>query len=249
MARDNSASRRLAKAFKMTAPDTAIAIVAVDGEKTRHIIKWEDMKDDRIVGLAYRNIFRLTSDPGDALLARVFAAAKLNPNDPTHWRVLLEFFVWAHYGDRRKRGRPKEWDSARLSQLREDYRDVKSRNPFLSDDYVFRILGRRAAYQTKQGPLSDESVRKITQIGERPKTQRTIGDIQKDCTGPEFHVEEAQVKSASGWRPNAGESAPSFASTPFIMFISNAICAALSTIRISRVNRWICINSLAYARR
>jgi hypothetical protein len=107
MTRKDSASRRLAKAFSIVVPDTALALVAVDDEKPPHIIKWENMDDGPSVASAYRNIFTLTSDPGDALLAMVFAAAKLNSNDPTHWRVLLEFFAWAHYGDRRKRGAPK----------------------------------------------------------------------------------------------------------------------------------------------
>ncbi len=179
MAGNNSASKRLAKAFRIVVPNTAIALVAVDDERTRHVIKWEDMDDDRIVSLAYRNIFRLTSDPGDALLARVFAAAKLNSSDPTHWRALLEFFAWAHYGDRRRRGRPIEWDSARLSQLREDYRDLKSSRPGLLDDEVFRVLGRRPAYQTKRGPLSTNRLGKLLKLANDPKYNELLRTIRK----------------------------------------------------------------------
>jgi hypothetical protein len=190
MAGKDAASRRLARAFRIAVPDNALAVIAVDNEKNRQLIKWEDTDADSIVASAYRNIFTLTSDPTDAPLALAFAAANLHSNDPTHWRVLLEFFAWAHYGDRRGRGRPKEWDSARLSQLREDYRDLKSRKPGLSDDEVFRILGRRPAYQTKRGPLSMYRFKKLFKAANDPKHNELLGTFRKIEPAPNSQLKK-----------------------------------------------------------
>lgn len=184
MAGKDAASRRLARAFKIAVPDTAWAVIAVDDEKNRQRIKWEDMDVNSIAASAYRTVFTLTSDPSDAPLVRAFAAAKLNSNDPTHWRVLLEFFAWARYGDRRKRGRPKKWDFVSLSQLREDYRDVKSRRPGLLDDEVFRILGRRSAYQTKRAALSTNRLGRLLKFANDPNHNELLGTIQKIETAP-----------------------------------------------------------------
>jgi hypothetical protein len=184
MARTDSASRRLAKAFSIVVPDSALALVAADDEKTRHVVEWKNIDDDRIFGLACRNICTLTSDPGDALLARAFAAAKLNSNDPTHWRALLLFFAWAHYGDRGRRGAPKKWDTLRYSQMRKDFSDVKSRNPHLSDDDVFRILGRMPAYQTKRGPLSTSRLRKLFKAANDPTQNELLGTFRNAEPAP-----------------------------------------------------------------
>jgi hypothetical protein len=190
MAGKDSASRRLARAFRIAVPDTAWAVIAVDDEKNRQLIKWEDMDVDSIAAPAYRNIFTLTSDPSDAPLALAFAAAKLHSNDPTHWRVLLEFFAWAHYGDRKGRGAPKKWDSVRLSQLRKDFSDVKSRNQYFSDNDVFRNLGRRPAYQTKRGPLSMYRFKKLFKDANDPKHNKLLGTIQKIEPIPNFRLKK-----------------------------------------------------------
>jgi hypothetical protein len=180
MARTDSASRRLAKAFSIVVPDVAWVLVPVDDDKKRHVIKWKDMDDGSFVARTYRKIFTLTSDPGDALLARAFATAKLNSNDPTHWRALLHFFAWAHYGDQRRRGAPTKWDSVRYSQLIKDFNDVKSRNRNLSDEDVFRILTKRNAYHTKRGPLSRNRLRKLFKAAHDQKNNELLGAFRKN---------------------------------------------------------------------
>jgi hypothetical protein len=190
MAGKDAASRRLARAFRIAVPDAALAVIAVDNEKNRQLIKWEDTDADSIVASAYRNIFTLTSDPTDAPLALAFAAANLHSNDPTHWRVLLEFFAWAHYGDRRGRGAPKKWDSLRLSQFISDYHDAKSRNPNWSDDDIFRSLGRRPAYQTKWGPLSMYRFKRLFKDANDPKHNELLGTIQKIEMAPNSSVKK-----------------------------------------------------------
>jgi hypothetical protein len=178
MARKDSTSARLAEAFALVVPQTALAIVAVEDETIRHVYKWDEIDDDT-AAIFYKKIFRLTPEPTDALLARAFAAAKLNPNDPIHWRALLEFFAWAHFGNRRRRGAPTRWDSIRYSQLLQDFNDVRSRNTHLSDEDVFRNLGKRAAYQTKRGPLSTNRLRKLFRAANDPKQNDLLGPLKK----------------------------------------------------------------------
>jgi hypothetical protein len=177
MARKDSTSARLAEAFALVVPETALAVVAVEDETIRRVYKWDEIGDGT-TGLFYRKIFRLTSEPTDALLARAFAAAKLNPNDPTHWRVLLEFFAWAHFGNRRRRGAPAKWDSVRYARLRKDFNDVQSRNTHLSDEDVFRILAKQAAYQTKGRSLSTNRLRKLYKAANDPKQNDLLGPLK-----------------------------------------------------------------------
>jgi hypothetical protein len=177
MARKDSTKKRLDEAFKLVVPKTALAVVAVDDETIKLTFGWDEI-DDATLGSIYRDIFSLAPDASDVLLARAFAAANLDPNDPTHWRALLAFFSWAHFGNRRGPGAPKTWDAARLSQLRKDYSEIKSRKKHLSDEVIFRILGKRAAYQTERGPLSTNRLGKLLKAAIDPKQNELLGPLK-----------------------------------------------------------------------
>jgi hypothetical protein len=177
MARKDATKKRLDEAFKLVVPETVLAVVAVDDESIKLTFRWDEI-DDATLGSICRGLFSLSPDASDVLLARAFAAANLNPNDPTHWRALLEFFAWAHFGSRRGPGGPKIWNAARLSQLRKDYSEINSRKRHLSDEDIFRILGKRAAYQTERGPLSTNRLRKLLKAANDPKQNELMGPLK-----------------------------------------------------------------------
>jgi hypothetical protein len=83
----------------------------------------------------------------DVELRALFQAARLNPESPGSWETLLRLFAIAHYRPQRKAGRHKTWGPDALWRLLRDVRDVKSRNPSLSEAAVCKHLaGPRKKY-------------------------------------------------------------------------------------------------------
>ena len=171
MTSKDSSSKRLAAAFKLKSEMGEYQLVAksVEGPEIVQRIPWEEAADDpQIAMVLYRRIFSLATNFYDPLLESAFADAALDSKNPFHWRKLLYLFVWAHFGDRPKLGRPKEWDSVRLSQLRQDFNDKKSRNRALSDEDVFKFLGKNQSYQRKGRPLSPSRLSKLLKLANDP---------------------------------------------------------------------------------
>ena len=53
-------------------------------------------------------------------LRRAFAHFKLDPADPLHWRLLLNYFVYVEFGEKPKRrpGRSKKWTEEIIEKLK-----------------------------------------------------------------------------------------------------------------------------------
>jgi hypothetical protein len=182
MAHKGSVSRRLSDAFKLLPKlgDSRVSIVPIGrggkptGEKVQ-ILEWKDVDDDT-KGRAFGMIPTL---PITSPLAAAFGAAELDPNDPIHWYQLLTFFAWAHFGDRRKRGAPTKWDSARYCTLINDFNAMKLRNQALSDEDVFKHLGRGSGYRTRKRPLSPSRLRKLLKEARDPKRNELLGAFER----------------------------------------------------------------------
>ena len=173
MAHRDSASQRLTEAIRLlaTRERTAFALKAIgaNGEETvARIISWEDMDDELLKNVAARRAMSLTDEPIDAPIKAAFAAANLDPDDPLHWNVLMFLLSWAHFGDRRRRGAPTKWDSVRLSKLISDFNELKGSKPALSTNRVLGLLGKKADYQTKKGPISPNRLAKLLKEASDP---------------------------------------------------------------------------------
>ena len=84
-----------------------------------------------------------------------FKRAKLDVNNPLHWRALLEVFCWAHFGDKAKPGKVIEWTDEKYCQLLGDVHRIKMELRTIEDkaacaevrerygkDYNWVIVGR-----------------------------------------------------------------------------------------------------------
>jgi hypothetical protein len=187
MAHKDRVSRRLSEAFKLLPRSrTTITFKYEDGRE--EIIDWK-----KVVSVYKINKYLfsyLSQVEIEGSLADAFNAAKLDPTDPMQWVSLIYFFSWAHFGDRQGRGAPKKWDSARLCKLIKDFNEKKRSNAALSDENVFKILGKRAEYQSKKGPLSPSRLRKLLKEAHDPKRNELLrvmepGDglqpLHEDC--------------------------------------------------------------------
>jgi hypothetical protein len=185
MARSDSASKRLSRVIKeIPIPDRSVGITDAGSGKIVHVYKWEEVPTSLIASLL-RDLVTLTSeDPLDASLAQAFAVANLNPANPVHWRMLLHFFAWAHYGDRRGRGAPRQWDSLRLTELRKDFNEIKSRHLNFSDESVLRLLAKKPAYRTQGKALSTNRLRKLLKAANDPKHNELLAASRRSMASP-----------------------------------------------------------------
>ena len=73
----------------------------------------------------------------------------------------------------------------------------KSRYPHFSDDDVFRILGRRAAHQTKRGPLSMSCLRKLFDAAKDPKHDELLRTFAKIEPAPNSRLKKRRSPRAT----------------------------------------------------
>jgi hypothetical protein len=64
--------------------------------------------------------------PVDRSMAIAFEAAGLDVRNALHWRLLMETFCWAHFGDKSKPGKPLYWTSERYCALLRDIHELKA---------------------------------------------------------------------------------------------------------------------------
>jgi hypothetical protein len=177
MPRKDSVSLRLSNAFKFWTDSHRCVLAIVDyedGEPTGDIHIIEDAGDS-IKAKAFTGLVNL---PLLSPMTAAFKAAGLDPTSPLHWYELILLFSWAHFGDRRKSGAPRKWDSLRYCKLIEDFSDKKRSNPALSDDDVFRFLAKTASYRTAKGPLSTSRLRKALKEANDPDCNQLLSGFQ-----------------------------------------------------------------------
>ena len=182
--------KRLLEAFKLFPPlgktQFTLTRIGDNNEETPsgEIIDLQDAGEE-LADLAKRklgpSVMTLTDKPRDASIKAAFEAAKLDPDDPYHWRTLMHFFAWAHFGDKNRRGAPTKWDSLHLQKLLNDFEELKSKNTAMSDDRVLSFLGKNEAYQARDGgPLSTSQLRKLLKQARDPKHNELLE--ARDCS-------------------------------------------------------------------
>ena len=109
-------------------------------------------------------------------VAAAFESAELNPKNPFHWRILIDFFCWAHSRPRKKPGRPGEW-SQRYSQLARDFALVRRDKPAFSNLEVCRVLKKRfpKRYGGPNEPPGAERIAKEVKRSQDPKFNPALG--------------------------------------------------------------------------
>jgi hypothetical protein len=181
MPRKDPVSRRLLSAFKLwnTPPQRDVLAVEVyrEGKPTgemKTIMEWKDVpneiKDRFFPGL--REIELLPE------MAAAFQMAGLDRTHPKDWYQLVALFAWAYFGDRRSKGAPTKWDSAKYCALIADFNEKKRKNPALSDEDVFSSLGKTATYRSKRGPLSTSRLRKLLKEANDPTRNKLLKATQ-----------------------------------------------------------------------
>jgi hypothetical protein len=91
-----------------------------------------------------------------------FEKAGLDHNNPAHWRLLLNYFCWAHFRPRRGRGAPALWPPQRYCRLLQDEDRVRRDHPTFSNERVYSIIVERYEqhYRKKNGkPLKPSRIK------------------------------------------------------------------------------------------
>jgi hypothetical protein len=109
-------------------------------------------------------------------VAAVFESAGLNLKNPFHWRILFDFFCWAHFRPKGKPGRPGKW-SQQYSQLARDFALVRKEKLAFSNLEVCRVLKKRFPnrYGRPNEPPSAERIAKEAKKSQDPKFNPALG--------------------------------------------------------------------------
>jgi len=76
----------------------------------------------------------------DRAIIRAFEAANLNVKNPLDWRILLERFCWAHFGDKGKPGKAIYWTDEKYCELLRDVHQAKRRFSLTEDASALRKI-------------------------------------------------------------------------------------------------------------
>jgi hypothetical protein len=159
-----------------------MVVDVVDGKTGNRVVKeWKECP----IEVKAKTFEVLPSVGVTAEMSAAFAAASMDPTDPTHWWQLLYYFSWTHYGKRRGVGASPQWDAIRYSKLSKDFEAKKLANPSLSDEDVFRYLRRSPEYRTAKGrPLSTSRLRKALAEARDPNKNELLNLKQNEAFQP-----------------------------------------------------------------
>jgi hypothetical protein len=143
-----------------------------------------------------------------------FQKAGLDPNNPVHWRLLLQYFCFAHFRSARRRGAPELWNGEMYCRLLQESDRLKSRNPRLSNEAVYKAISRSGKYKKANGePISPGRIKTALREARDPKhndvlAKRLIDDLEqrRGNLGSEYldefrrKIEDYCQQIASGWR-------------------------------------------------
>jgi hypothetical protein len=83
-------------------------------------------------------------------LERAFSKAGLDIDNDAHWKQLLIWFAWAHFGARGP-GAPKKWTPRRLRRLLSDVDEIRGKLPNLTElEYCKRLIKDNDLYKPYQ---------------------------------------------------------------------------------------------------
>ena len=125
-------------------------------------------------------------DPVEAPIAAAFEAANLDSKNPLHWRQLITYFAWAHFGPKRGRGRPATWNSERYGQRLEDVDRIKSKNERLSDSAACQNL-KKGEFKEKYEGQSAERLRKALREARNPYFNAELAKLVDEDWWAQIH--------------------------------------------------------------
>jgi hypothetical protein len=146
-------------------------------------------------------IFRLNpSSPLDQAVRTAFDKAGLDPKHPVHWKLLVNMFAWAHFGERPARGRPKEWTGEKLAELMHDFSRIRYEKPTIAEIAVCRLLKKRhpAKYGSETGEPSPGRLTKEVKRAFDPKFNPWLAAV---VTIAIESFKAAQLKKGLVWNP------------------------------------------------
>jgi hypothetical protein len=181
MPRRDPVSRRLLSVFKLwkTSPQRHVLALEIyrEGKSTgemKTIMEWKHVPNE-IKDRFFPHLREIELLPE---MAAAFQMAGLDRTQPQDWYQLVALFAWACVGDRRSKGAPTKWDSAKYCALIADFNEKKRKNPALSDEDVFSSLGKTDTYRTKRGPLSTSRLRKLLKEANDPTRNKLLKAAQ-----------------------------------------------------------------------
>jgi hypothetical protein len=193
MPRKDPVSRRLVSAFKLwnTSPQRQVLVAEIyrEGKLTgemKTIMEWKDVPN-KIKDKFFPHLREIELLPE---MAAAFQMAGLDRTQPKDWYQLVALFAWAYFGDQRKQGAPKKWDSVKYSKLIADFNEKKRSNAALSDEDVFKFLGRTDTYRTPRGPLSTSRLRKLLKEANDPTKNKLLKAAQLRDESTQGYLEQ-----------------------------------------------------------
>ncbi len=98
----------------------------------------------------------------DHEIGEMFQELRLNPQDPVHWRALMNAFCRAYIQYRKRTtGRPKEWTEKRRAALAADIRQIKLKAVGVQLKYSEIAQRLQVMHPERYGDLSVERLRKL----------------------------------------------------------------------------------------
>jgi hypothetical protein len=91
-----------------------------------------------------------------------FEKAGLDVDNDKHWRQLLLWFAWAHYG-KKGPGHPKKWTLKKLRRLLNDVDEMRAKNPGLKESTCCERLSKGDGGNGRYKDMKDETIRRVLQ--------------------------------------------------------------------------------------
>lgn len=98
----------------------------VDYEKEKHAL---NLKNPEFIALLFEAATQIDDQnrATDRAIIAAFEKAGLNISSPMDWRLLMEMFCWAHFGEKGKAGAPIGWTNEQYRNLLRDVHEMKIR--------------------------------------------------------------------------------------------------------------------------
>jgi hypothetical protein len=130
-----------------------------------------NFKTDPDLRKIYANVaLTLGSEPIHDPLRRAFQLTGLDPENPIHWRILLELVCNALFAFSRKVGRPRRSDH---SDLYREVANLKNRNPSIKMNSALQIISKKATFKKTNGQsLNRNTLAKMYRSAERQRMRQ-----------------------------------------------------------------------------
>ena len=94
-----------------------------------------NLQNDEWVSLLFKMASKLDEQDfaSDRAIATAFKAANLDVHNPLNWRVLMERFCWAHFGEKGKPGAGVFWTDEKYCELLRQIDQVKTEKGLTTD--------------------------------------------------------------------------------------------------------------------